>query len=110
MGSFGGTAGGVSTRFRGIEGRIRKLGALGTWPRCVLLIGFGLAPSAIAQTAVTYIYTDALGAVVAQTNAHGNAIRRYDYEPYGAVVGGQVKDGPGYTGHVSDSATGLRYM
>ncbi|WP_286071277.1 RHS repeat-associated core domain-containing protein [Stenotrophomonas sp. 57] len=37
-------------------------------------------------------------------------IKRYDYEPYGAVVGGQVTDGPGYTGHVSDSATGLSYM
>ncbi|HYQ49388.1 MAG TPA: RHS repeat-associated core domain-containing protein [Pseudomonas sp.] len=34
----------------------------------------------------------------------------YDYEPYGGVVGGQVTDGPGYTGHVSDSATGLSYM
>ncbi|WP_260473383.1 MULTISPECIES: RHS repeat-associated core domain-containing protein [Stenotrophomonas] len=26
------------------------------------------------------------------------------------MVGGQVTDGPGYTGHVSDSATGLSYM
>ena len=25
-------------------------------------------------------------------------------------MGGQVKDGPGYTGHVSDLATGLSYM
>lgn len=46
----------------------------------------------------------------ASSDANGNVIRRYDYEPYGAVVGGQVADGPGYTGHVSDSATGLSYM
>jgi len=65
--------------------------------------------SAGAQT-VTYIHTDALGSVVAESDANGNVIKRYDYEPYGAVVGGQVTDGPGYTGHVSDAATGLSYM
>jgi len=37
-------------------------------------------------------------------------IERYDYEPYGAVVGGQATDGPGYNVHVSDAATGLSYM
>ncbi|MCC4613593.1 hypothetical protein LL963_16090 [Xanthomonas campestris pv. esculenti] len=62
-----------------------------------------------AQT-VTYIHTDALGSVVAETDANGNVIKRYDYEPYGALVGGQVTDGPGYAGHVSDAATGLSYM
>jgi len=51
-----------------------------------------------------------LGSVVAESDANGNVIKRYDYEPYGAVVGGQVTDGPGYTGHVSDAATGLSYM
>ncbi|EQM86254.1 hypothetical protein L681_05870 [Stenotrophomonas maltophilia MF89] len=110
MRRFGGTAGGVSTRLRAFEGRFRKLGALGSWLCCVLLIGFGLSPAAIAQETVTYIHTDALGSVVAESDANGNVIKRYDYEPYGAVVGGQVTDGPGYTGHVSDSATGLSYM
>ncbi|HFF6213794.1 TPA: RHS repeat-associated core domain-containing protein [Stenotrophomonas maltophilia] len=76
----------------------------------MLLIGLSLSPSAIAQTTVAYIHTDALGSVVAESDANGNVIKRYDYEPYGAVVGGQVTDGPGYTGHVSDSATGLSYM
>lgn len=111
---FGGTASGVSTRFRGSEDRIRKSCASGAWLCCVLLIGFGfglgLSPAAIAQTTVTYIHTDALGSVVAESDANGNVIKRYDYEPYGAVVGGQVTGGPGYTGHVSDSATGLSYM
>ncbi len=110
MRRFGGTAGGVSTRFRGGEDRIRKLGAFGAWLCCVLLLGLGVSPAAIAQATVTYIHTDALGSVVAESDANGNVIKRYDYEPYGAVVGGQVTDGPGYTGHVSDSATGLSYM
>ncbi len=110
MRRFGGVAGGVFTRLRGFEDRIRKLGASGTWLCCVLLIGLGLSPSAIAQTTVTYIHTDPLGSVVAESDANGNVIKHYDYEPYGAVVGGQVTDGPGYTGHASDSATGLSYM
>ncbi|WP_254057321.1 RHS repeat-associated core domain-containing protein [Stenotrophomonas sp. ZAC14A_NAIMI4_1] len=100
----------MSTRFRGFEDRFRKSGAFCTWLCCVLLIGLGLSPAVVAQTTVTYIHTDALGSVVAESDANGNVIKRYDYEPYGAVVGGQVTDGPGYTGHVSDSATGLSYM
>ena len=110
MGSFGGAASGALSRFRGFEDRVRKSWALGAWLGCVLLIGSGLSPAAIAQTTVTYIHTDALGSVVAESDSSGNVIKRYDYEPYGAVVGGQVTDGPGYTGHVSDSATGLSYM
>ncbi|WP_325167012.1 RHS repeat-associated core domain-containing protein [Stenotrophomonas sp. S39] len=100
----------MSSRFRRFEDQIRKLGAFCTWLCCVLLIGLCVSPAAMAQTTVTYIHTDALGSVVAESDVNGNVIRRYDYEPYGAVVGGQVTDGPGYTGHVSDSATGLSYM
>ncbi|PZS67843.1 hypothetical protein A7X75_16155 [Stenotrophomonas maltophilia] len=110
MRMFGGTAGGVSNRLRKFEDRIRKLGAMGAWLCCVLLMGLGLSPTAIAQTTVTYIHTDALGSVVAESDANGNVTKRNDYEPYGDLVGGQVADEPGYTGHVSDSATGLSYM
>ncbi|WP_414538761.1 RHS repeat-associated core domain-containing protein [Stenotrophomonas forensis] len=105
-----GAASPVLTCFRGFENRIGKLGTLGAWLCCVLLIGLGVSPPAIAQEMVTYIHTDALGSVVAESDAGGNVIKRYDYEPYGAVVGGEVTDGPGYTGHVSDSTTGLSYM
>lgn len=87
MRRFGGTASGVSARLRGFGDRIRKLGALGAWLCCVLLIGFGLSPAAIAQTTVTYIHTDAFGSVVAESDASGKVIKRYGYEPYGAVVG-----------------------
>ncbi|WP_343651785.1 RHS repeat-associated core domain-containing protein [Stenotrophomonas sp.] len=77
--------------------------------RCFLLVALALVPPASAQT-VTYIHTDALGSVVAESDADGNVIKRYDYEPYGAVVGGGASGGPGYAGHVSDAATGLSYM
>ncbi|TGY33878.1 hypothetical protein E5352_10900 [Stenotrophomonas maltophilia] len=79
--------------------------------RAMLLLAFTASgPAAHAQETVEYIHTDALGSPVAVTDANGVVIERTVYEPYGAVVGGQPKDGPGYTGHVSDSATGLSYM
>ncbi|WP_457322176.1 RHS repeat-associated core domain-containing protein [Stenotrophomonas sp. P5_B8] len=99
----------MSTRFRGVEDRVRKLGAVGAWLCFVLLLGLAAVPTASAQT-VTYIHTDALGSVVAKSDANGNVIERITYEPYGAVVGAPVADGPGYTGHVSDAATGLSQM
>ena len=76
----------------------------------VLVLAAGMLPATQAAETVEYIHTDALGSPVAVTDANGVVIERTVYEPYGAVVGGQVKDGPGYTGHVSDSATGLSYM
>ncbi|WP_367380705.1 RHS repeat-associated core domain-containing protein [Stenotrophomonas cyclobalanopsidis] len=87
----------------------RPAAVICAWIYGVVLLGLLWAGSAAAQT-VTYIHTDALGSVVAETDANGNVIKRYDHEPYGAVVGGGVTDGPGYTGHVSDLATGLSYM
>ena len=63
-----------------------------------------------AQT-VEYIHTDALGSPVAITDQNGNVVERTEYEPYGRVLTpASPKDGPGYTGHVFDSATGLNYM
>lgn len=75
-----------------------------------LLFAAVLPAVASAGETVTYIHTDALGSPVAETDEAGNVIKRYVYEPYGAVVGGGVSDGPGYTGHVSDASTGLSYM
>lgn len=63
-----------------------------------------------AQTVVEYIHTDALGSPVAVTDANQNVVERSEYEPYGRVVNRSLADGPGYTAHVSDSATGLSYM
>jgi len=74
----------------------------------VLLALYG-ATAAQAQT-VRYIHTDALGTPVAVTNASRTVIEISEYEPYGQVINGAVKAGPGYTGHVMDVSTGLAYM
>ncbi len=63
-----------------------------------------------SPTGVTWVHVDALGSPVAVTDNTGSVVERRRFMPYGAELGGQVKDGPGYTGHVSDSATGLSYM
>ncbi|MCI4566930.1 RHS repeat-associated core domain-containing protein [Lysobacter sp. CFH 32150] len=66
----------------------------------------------VATNVYTYKYqhTDALGSPVAVTDASRNVIERSEYEPYGKVLNRAVHDGPGYTGHVEDAATGLTYM
>lgn len=74
---------------------------------CLIIV---LAAWPVGAQTVAYVHTDALGSVVAKTDANGNVVERYDYEPYGAPVGAGVADGPAYAGHVSDSATGLSYM
>ncbi|WP_457319481.1 RHS repeat-associated core domain-containing protein, partial [Stenotrophomonas sp. P5_B8] len=75
-----------------------------------MLMSSMAAVSPVSAQAVTYVHTDALGSVVAKSDANGNVIERITYEPYGAVVGAPVADGPGYAGHVSDAATGLSQM
>ncbi|MGR4876188.1 RHS repeat-associated core domain-containing protein [Pseudoxanthomonas sp. LARHCG66] len=76
----------------------------------VALLWLGISLAAHAQTTVEYIHTDALGTPIAVTDANKVVIETTEYEPYGAQVAGPVKDGPGYTGHVQDMATGLTYM
>ncbi|MFL9583438.1 RNase A-like domain-containing protein [Stenotrophomonas sp. AB1(2024)] len=84
-----------------------KLGNMVAQLICLFIV---LAAWPAAAQTVTYVHTDALGSVVAKTDENGNVVERFDYEPYGAPVGAGVQDGPAYTGHVSDSATGLSYM
>src|SRR5262245_53297735 len=68
-----------------------------------------LTAEAWGQT-VEYIHTDALGSPVAITNASAAVIERTVYEPYGAIVNRPLSNGPGFTGHVTDSVTALVYM
>ena len=78
-----------------------------------LLTGLAVLGPAVgkAQTTVKYVHTDALGSVVAMTDASGAVIETtQEYEPYGQQLVPAVQDGPGYTGHVQDAATGLVYM
>lgn len=58
---------------------------------------------------VEYYHVDALGSVVAMSDAHGDALSTRAYEPYGHEFA-ESQDGPGYTAHVSDPGTGLVYM
>ncbi|MDX2299880.1 MAG: RHS repeat-associated core domain-containing protein, partial [Xanthomonadaceae bacterium] len=60
------------------------------------------------QHTVTYFHADALGSPVATTDAAKNVLERTYYAPYGEALNRSV-DGPGYTGHVMDAATGLVY-
>jgi len=62
-----------------------------------------------AGATITYLHTNALGSPVASTNQAGAVVERTHYEPYGAPIR-KVVDGPGYTGHVMEGATGLSYM
>ena len=57
-----------------------------------------------------YQHTDALGTPVAITNASRTVTERREYEPYGYQTTPALQDGPNYTGHVADAATGLIYM
>src|SRR5690606_5244115 len=65
-----------------------------------------------AATPVTirYQHTDALGSPVAITNESKGVVERTEYEPYGEPANRSLRNGPGYTGHHEDAATGLVYM
>ncbi len=57
-----------------------------------------------------YHHTDALGTPVVVTGADKAVVETSEYEPYGQLVNRALTDGPGFTGHVQDAATGLTYM
>ncbi|MDY4295252.1 MULTISPECIES: RHS repeat-associated core domain-containing protein [unclassified Xanthomonas] len=89
------------SNFQGIRAAMHLMAAAAL----SLLIAFGVS----AQT-VRYIHTDGLGSVVLVTDKDRNIIERREYEPYGNIANQPLVDGPGYTGHVMDAATGLAYM
>jgi hypothetical protein len=50
--------------------------------QALFLLGLGLGLKAHAQTdTVTYVYTDPQGTPLAEADAQGNIIARYDYTP-----------------------------
>lgn len=83
-----------------------KRGSRPYLPWLLLLLG----ATAQAQDKVKYTHTDALGSIVAVTDSSGRVIERREYESYGAQLLPELRDGPGYAGHVQDAATGLVYM
>lgn len=58
----------------------------------------------------TYVYADGQGTPLVEMDASGNVTNAFDYMPYGSQAMGLPQDGPGYTGHVHDAASGLVYM
>ena len=68
-------------------------------------------PTTGGAAVAKYQHTDALGSPVVVTDASRNVLERNEYEPYGKVIAPAAPhDGPGYTGHVYDAATGMNYM
>ncbi len=74
-----------------------------------LVLGLVTAP-AYAADAVYYYSSDTLHSEVVVTDASRNVVERTYYAPYGQVLNRDLRDGPGYTGHEEDPATGLVYM
>ena len=70
----------------------------------------GLAAITSNATVTEYVHTDALGSIVAVTDLNRAVIERREYEPFGEQLSPAVQNGPGYTGHAQDAATGLAYM
>lgn len=80
----------------------------GTATTCVTRLG-GPREVELVNT-VRFLHTDMLGSPVAETDENGLVVRRLHYEAYGAPVDGSTPNGPGFTGHVADEASGLVYM
>ncbi|MDR6840309.1 RHS repeat-associated core domain-containing protein [Pseudoxanthomonas sacheonensis] len=74
------------------------------------LVAIREQPTAGGGAVAKYQHTDALGTPIATTDSAGNFIEKSEYEPYGKLINRPLTDGPGFTGHVQDAATGLTYM
>lgn len=66
----------------------------------------------IENNQIKYIHLDVLGSPIAETDSSGNVVWREIYTPYGEVLNNPSnnKNNQGFTGHISDSDTGLVYM
>lgn len=71
--------------------------------------GLLLLLAACANAEVTFVHTDHLGSVVAESDASGAITKRFHYKPFGDTVEAQ-QDDAGYTGHKHDVDLGLTYM
>ena len=82
----------------------------GAIAKMLLVLLCAAAFGTVAAQEVRYIHTDALGSVAVVTDASRNVVERREYEPYGAQLIPVASNGPGFTGHVQDAATGLTYI
>ncbi len=74
------------------------------------LVAIRETPIGTSNHVVKYQHTDALGTPVKVTDANRALLEATEYEPYGKVLNRPTHDGPGFTGHIEDAATGLTYM
>jgi RHS repeat-associated protein len=65
---------------------------------------------AATPVSIRYQHTDALGSPVAVSDESKVVVERTAYEPYGWAANRASRNGPGFTGHHEDAATGLVYM
>ncbi len=57
-----------------------------------------------------YQHADLRGSPTVVSSAGGTQIERSIEQPFGAPYDGIYRDGPGFTGHATDAASGLTYM
>lgn len=74
-----------------------------------ILFSMLILVSALGHSAVTFVHTDHLGSVVAESNSGGTITKRFHYKPFGETIEAQ-QDDVGYTGHKHDVDIGLTYM
>jgi RHS repeat-associated protein len=79
-----------------------------------IYVGSRLVASDSSSTGVRYQHTDLLGSPVRTTNDVGARATLTVFAPYGSlqrqIPADSNPQGPGYTGHVTDRASGLVYM
>ena len=87
-------------------------GAFG--PTVVIRVQVPVAPVDVdgGPRVLAYYHHDAIGSVRAVTDADGDVVRRYEYEPFGRVWDGpaQAPERRQFTGQEHDAATGLDYF
>src|SRR5690606_21183330 len=83
------------------------------WKRALaVLLSMSLVLASVPAQAgkiTRYVHTDHLGSVSAKTDSTGVVMMRRSFTPYGENEQAET-DGPGYTGHYSDTGSGLVYM
>ncbi|SEM54378.1 RHS repeat-associated core domain-containing protein [Luteibacter sp. UNCMF331Sha3.1] len=89
--------------------RCMSYGLSSHWGAVLIVVLGALAAPAQSET-VVYYYVDHQGTPLVTADSSGEVISMADYRPYGARILGTQEDGPGYTGHVHDSESGLVYM
>lgn len=73
----------------------------------IALFALSLSAGVLAET--TYIHTDHLGSISAESNNQGTVTARFHFKPFGESIETESPNEPGYTGHVFDAGLDLSY-